>query len=270
MNKIGLFFLLTFCGLLAKAGTVDTIFIYSQAMHKNVTCVVIKPDAYKKKKNHFPVVYLLHGWSGKYSDWIRQEPKLKNYVDEYQCLIICPDGAFGSWYFDSPLDSNFLYETNVGVEIPRFIDSAFRTIPDRNHRAITGLSMGGHGAFWLAFHHAENFGAVGSMSGGVDLMESAKYGFDISKRIGDTTHWAAYNVLNLVEHYPKDSLQIMFDCGIADIFTKGNRRLHEKLLALKIKHDYTERPGTHNWDYWRNSLSYHLLFFRRFFDGVRQ
>lgn len=247
-----------------SAGKVDTVVIYSNSMHKTIKCVVIKPDSHKKKKNKFPVVYLLHGWAGTYSNWSVREPLLVQYADQYQCLIVCPDGN-ASWYFDSPVDNSFRYETHVGIEVPQFIDSAYRTIPDRYHRAITGLSMGGHGAFWLAFRHADIFGAVASMSGGVDLLES-KNRFDISKRIGDSTVWNNYTVLNLIEQYPKDSLEIFFDCGIEDIFIKGNRRLNEKLLQLKIPHHYTERPGKHDWDYWKNAIPYHLLFFRRFFD----
>src|SRR5206468_3000177 len=110
---------------------------------------------------------------------------------------------------------------------------------------------GGHGAFFLSIRHAEFFGACGSMSGGVDLYAS-KNRYDIVKRLGDTiTHadnWKNYSVINLVEQYPKnlsatkDSLAFIFDCGIDDQFFVSNRKLHEKMLQLKIPHDYTERP----------------------------
>jgi len=43
--------------------------------------------------------------------------------------------------------------------------------------------------------------------------------------------------------------------------------LHQKLLNLKIDHDYTERPGGHNKEYWGSSVNYQLLFFRKFFDA---
>ena len=58
----------------------------------------------------------------------------------------------------------------------------------------------------------------------------------------------------------------MVDCGITDIFIKGNRALHDKLQTLNIAHDYVERNGGHSWDYWTNALPFHLLFFRNFFD----
>jgi S-formylglutathione hydrolase FrmB len=255
------------------AATVDTINIFSNAMHKDFKCVVIKPDSYKKKKNFYPVVYLLHGYGGWYSNWIIREPKLKDYADQYQLMIVCPDGGISSWYFDSPVDSTMKYETYIGKEVPEYIDDHYRTIKDRKARAITGLSMGGHGALFLSFRHAKAFGACGSMSGGVDLNYSRNK-FDIMKRIGDTIshadNWIKYSVIHVIENYPKDSLAIIIDCGINDeLFPEANRKLHEKMLRLKIPHDYTERPGKHNWDYWRNSIQYHLLFFRNYFEKIR-
>lgn len=256
----------------ANAATVDTISIYSNAMHKEFKCVVIKPDTYKKKKLSFPVVYLLHGYDGWYSNWIIRDPQLKDYADEYQLMIVCPEGSKSSWYLDSPVDTTMKYETYVAVEVPAFIDAHYRTIQDRKDRAITGLSMGGHGALFIAFRHSETFGACGSMSGVVDLA-STRNRYELVKRIGDSaTHandWKNFSVINLVEHYPKDSLAITFDCGLSDGFIKINRDLHTKMQELNIPHDYTERPGKHEWPYWRNSIPYHLLFFKNYFDKNR-
>ncbi|HNA16257.1 MAG TPA: alpha/beta hydrolase-fold protein, partial [Ferruginibacter sp.] len=121
---------------ITSAATVDTIAIYSNSMYKDLKAVVIKPDSYKKQSNRFPVVYLLHGYDGWYSNWIIREPKLKEYADAYQLIIVCPDGARSSWYFDSPLDSNYRYETHITEEVVHNIDRHYRTIPDAKHRAI--------------------------------------------------------------------------------------------------------------------------------------
>ena len=265
----------------AKAAVVDTVSIYSNAMHKDFKCVVLIPDTYYSsysppgdlKTKTYPVVYLLHGYGGWYSNWLIRVPELKQYADQYQLMIVCPDGGISSWYFDSPVDTTMKYETYIGKEVPDYIDAHYNTIKNRTGRAITGLSMGGHGALFLAFRHAETFGACGSMSGGVDLNYSRNK-FDIIKRIGDTItyadNWKKYVVMNVIENYPKDSLAIIIDCGINDeLYAVANRKLHEKMLLLKIPHDYTERPGKHNWDYWRNSIQYHLLFFRNYFEKIR-
>jgi enterochelin esterase-like enzyme len=74
-------------------------------------------------------------------------------------------------------------------------------------------------------------------------------------------------VINVIENYTNTDVKIIFDCGIRDIFIEGNRRLHQKMLQLKIPHEYTERPGAHNWDYWRNSVGAELYFFSKFFSS---
>lgn len=264
------FLLLSLRGL---AGSVDTVSVYSQSMHKDFKCVVIKPERYKKSKAAYPVVYLLHGYSGKYSDWIVKVPRLKQYADDFQVLIVCPDGGYSSWYVDSPVDSTMRYETYIGTEVSSFIDTHYRTVKNRSARAITGLSMGGHGGLFLGFRHADRFGACGSMSGGVDL-NSSRTKFDIAKRIGDTLahaeNWKTYSVVNIVEQYPKDSLAIIIDCGVDDFFYTINKELHQKMVRLKIPHDYIERPGKHSWDYWANAVEYQLLFFRNYFDKAQE
>jgi S-formylglutathione hydrolase FrmB len=273
MMKRVLPFLLLLFSLCAQAGTVDTVSIYSQSMRKDFQCVVIKPDSYKKKKKACPVVYLLHGYSGSYNNWIKRVPQLKEHADTYEALIVCPDGGYSSWYFDSPMDSTMRYETYIGREVPAYIDAHYRTIKSREGRAITGLSMGGHGGLFLGFRQANLFGACGSMSGGVDL-NAARNKYDIMKRIGDTItyaqNWKQYSVVNMVEHYPKDSLAIIVDCGVEDFFYDINKELHQKMVRLKIPHDYIERPGKHNWDYWANAVKYQLLFFRNYFEKARK
>jgi|KBSSwiS6_1023812.scaffolds.fasta_scaffold00558_3 S-formylglutathione hydrolase FrmB len=251
------------------SATVDTIIIPSNVMRKDIKCVVVKPDTYKKSKNRFPVVYLLHGYSGSYSDWVSQSD-IKQQSDAYQLIIVCPDGEFSSWYIDSPVDSTMKFETYVGKEIPAAIDKRYRTIPTKKGRAITGLSMGGHGGLYLGLRHPDIFGACGSMSGGVDLRPFPR-NWHLSKRLGDTTlnadNWKNYSVLNVIDHYHGDSSKIIIDCGLDDFFLDVNRALHKKMQDLKIQHDYIERPGKHDWDYWRNAVKYQLLFFKNYFDG---
>jgi S-formylglutathione hydrolase FrmB len=261
---ISILFNFCFCAY----ASIDTINVYSPSMFKNVKCVVVTPSNYKKTGPPLPVVYLLHGFSGKYSDWAKQDPQLQKLADENHLMMVCPDGAYSSWYFDSPIDLTMHYETNVAVEIPAYIDSVYHTIKDRKGRAITGLSMGGHGGLFLGFRHADLFGACGSMSGALDVSRITK-NYDVEKRLGDTTinrqQYLDWSVINVIEKYPKDSLAIIIDCGTEDFIIDMSRRTHTKMLQLKIPHDYTERPGKHDWNYWREALKYQLLFFRDYF-----
>lgn len=268
--KAGLiFFTLVIIYSKAISGTVDTVEIYSRSMQKNLRCVVVKPDIYQFKITKFPVIYLLHGYDGNFSNWIHRAPELKNYADKYETLIVCPEGAISSWYLDSPVDSAYRYETHIAIEVVSYIDQHYKSLPNKKYRAITGLSMGGHGALFLALRHPEVFGAAGSMSGCLDLGD-LKNKYDVSKRIGDTIRyakaWQEFSVINLLDKSVNTPVRIIMDCGISDVFIEVNRLVHQKMLRLRIAHSYTERPGGHSWIYWRESLPYHMQYFSSLFQ----
>ncbi len=268
MNKKLLVFAFVLISFSSMAATVDTILIHSNSMSKDIKTVIIRPDSYAKGDTRFPVLYLLHGYGGSYNNWVKRAPGLQVMVDAFQMIIVCPDGAIGSWYFDSPVDPTFKYETFVGTEVPNYIDANYKTIADRKARAISGLSMGGHGALFLAFRHSETFGACGSMSGALDVSVITK-GYDMIKRLGDTIanrkYYEDWSVLKVIEQYPKDSLAIIIDCGTEDQIYWMSLAVHEKMMKLKIPHDYIARPGKHEWPYWVNSVKYQALFFHEFF-----
>jgi len=73
-------------------------------------------------------------------------------------------------------------------------------------------------------------------------------------------------VTTVIENKPAESLAIIIDCGYDDFFYTVNHALHEKMMQLKIAHDYIERPGKHDWNYWGNAVKYQLLFFKNYFD----
>lgn len=256
--------------IISRAATVDTISVFSSSMNKGIKCVVIRPVSYNENNHSFPVVYLLHGYSGSYAQWPELAPQLGREADEMNIMMVCPDGGFSSWYFDSPVNPSIRYETFISSELISYIDSHYKTIPDRHHRVITGLSMGGHGALYLAVRHRNIFGAAGSTSGGVDIRPFPDK-WDLKKDIGDTAcckaNWEKNTVINIIDSLKQGDLKIIFDCGTDDFFLQVNRSLHQKLLAMKIDHDYIERPGAHNAAYWKNSIDYQLLFFVKFFSG---
>lgn len=250
----------------SSAAIVDTVETYSPSMKKNIKAVVITPDNYANAKA-LPVVYLLHGHGGRYSDWIKSGKGFEKAADLYQMIIVCPDGN-NSWYWDSPIDPAYKYETYVSKELVEWIDSKYKTIKGREGRAITGLSMGGHGALYLAFRHQDVFGAAGSMSGGVDIRPFPN-NWNMSERLGKYSekpeNWEKNTVINLLHLLTPNSLAIIIDCGTEDFFYKVNENLHKQLLQRNIPHDYITRPGAHNWAYWGNAIGFQLLYMNNYF-----
>jgi len=264
--------ILILIGIQAIAGRVDTIEIQSTYLKKATKFVVIQPSNQNQQNNpqeRYPVVYLLNGYGGDYGQWPITTPQLKKSADDLKMIFICPDGGIGSWYFDSPIDSSIRYESYITKELVPYIDANFTTIADPKSRAITGLSMGGHGALYLAIRHSDLFGAAGSTSGGVDFRPFPNR-WDIKKVLGEFEHnkerWYEYTVMRQVELLKNNQLAMIIDCGIDDFFMPVNRALHEKLLQLKIDHDYIERPGEHNHIYWGSSIEFQILFFHHFFQ----
>lgn len=268
LKAIGFIIVLHFTAALFGSN-VDTLVVYSSSMGKEIKNVVITPDTYTSNGNAYSVVYLLHGAGGDHKAWLGKAPGIKAYADQYNVILVCPDGHGTSWYFDSPIDSKMKYETYISSELVSQIDKTYRTLSNKEHRAISGYSMGGHGALYLAFKHLDVFGVAGSMSGGVDI-RPFPLGWEIAKRLGvyadNPDNWENNTVINLVHLLNGENLKFLFDCGVDDFFYDANVRLHKKLVERRIPHDYIERPGGHTNEYWANSIKYHMIYFNDFFN----
>ena len=252
----------------AKAFTTDTIAIPTSLLSSPEKVTVITPEGEKNAK--FPTVYILIGYSGDHRDWTRlTEPRLGELADQYGMVFVMPDGR-NSWYWDSPADPKMQMESFIVKELVPYIDAHYPTKAEAGQRAITGLSMGGHGAMWLAANHPDVWGSVGTMSGGVDIRPFAK-NWGIPKLLGQSYSenpalWDSHTVAGIIPKIKDAGLNIIIDCGKDDFFAGVNEQLHRDLLAANIAHDYTSRPGNHSHKYWANSILYHLLFFNTAFN----
>ncbi len=271
-----IFILLTINTLDAKnqlnAGNIDTLELFSPSMRKNIKCIIITPNNYSVLGERYPVLYLLHGWSGHFASWLGDAPQLRQHADTYNMLIVCPDGGYDSWYLDSPVDSTVRYDTHISTEVVAFVDYYYHTRREKSGRAIAGLSMGGHGAMSIAIKHPEVFGAAGSMAGGLDLRPFQKNNWDLQGVLGNPlsnwNNWESVSVVNLVSRIIPNSLSLIIDCGVDDFFIETNRSMHEKLVKANIPHEYTERPGEHNGAYWGKAIDIQLVFFDHFFKQL--
>jgi len=282
MRKIHVFIIILLLGFdRTFAATVDTISIPSKVMNKSYKAVIVLPASYSTNSKAYPVLYLLHGGFGHFDDWIRKTPDttlIQTLSDQYNFIIVMPEGEVFSYYLNSPVLKESQFETYITKEVIEKIDAGYRNIKDRKGRAITGLSMGGYGALYLAARHPDLFCAAGSMSGALNpdmqgwkLKPEMETGIkkEFEKILGPVeTNQQVYadaSVINMADKIKAGNIKLIFDDGVDDFLIEANRELHRRLVANGTPHDYSERPGAHTWEYWQNSLPYHALFFSKVF-----
>ncbi len=259
---------------------VDTISVYSPSMKKSLKAAITIPSSYQKGQSRYPVVYLLHGGSGAFSDWhqkVTEKGLVNRMAEEHDLIIVTPGVGPASYYYDSPLLDSVRYETYMTQELIPFIDANYRTLAQKEARAITGLSMGGHGAITLAAKHPTLFGAAGSMSGvmniDTDLWKDGEDFRNLRKKgqiemLGEINYQAPqfnpYTAVGLVDQLGNQEIALIIDCGVADFLIETNRQMHSLLLQKNIPHEYIERPGAHTWPYWTEALPVQFSFLTKY------
>ncbi|HVG16531.1 MAG TPA: alpha/beta hydrolase family protein, partial [Chitinophagaceae bacterium] len=228
--------------------------------------------------------YLLHGGQGSFRDWLTQPPDkslLHRLSDQYDIIIVTPEGGTTSYYFDSPLQKESQYETFISKDVLEKIENTYRVIKEKRGRVIAGLSMGGHGAMYIAARHPELFVAAGSMSGVMNInvkkwkvpeafakLRSENFARLLGPANDTLNPYTSFTIIGMTDKLKANDVKLIFDVGVDDFLIEPNRDLHSRLLANGTPHDYTERPGGHTWEYWQNALPYQMLFFARILRAV--
>ena len=130
--KFIIFVIIAFlCSTDTFAATVDTIFVKSKTMNKNIQVVFITPDnSNQVTSSQYPTIYLLHGYGNDAKYWLKVKPELPQIADKEGIIFVCPDGK-NSWYWDSPKDTTSKYETFISHELIQYTDTNYNTIPHR-------------------------------------------------------------------------------------------------------------------------------------------
>jgi len=243
---------------------VQNLKLNSKLMAREMPYRVILPTDYKNsnEKTFYPTLYLLHGLTGHFDNWA-DKTKLTDYAARYNYIIVMPEGANG-WYTDSATVPNDRYETYVSQELIPEIDKKFRTVADRKHRAVAGLSMGGYGSIKFGLKNQEMFSLVGSFSGALGAgswteKELGARGF-IAKSImsvygaAESETRKQNDIFKIVKEMPNEKIKnlpfVYLDCGTEDFLINSNRDFAALLLEKKIRHEFRQLPGAHDWKFW--------------------
>jgi len=239
----------------------------SKLMSRQMPYHLILPNGYDEAANKtkkYPVIYLLHGLTGHYNNWA-EKTKLAEYAMKYQYIIAMPEGDNG-WYSDSVTVPNDKYESYIIQELIPEIDKNFRTVGDKNHRIIAGLSMGGYGSLKFGLKYPEKFILIGSFSGALKAAEwtDKNTGEWLSKSIMSVFGSAEsesrksndiYKIVREITDEKKKNLPFIYlDCGTEDFLIQQNRDFAALLFENKIPHEFRQLPGKHDWAFWDSQV----------------
>jgi S-formylglutathione hydrolase FrmB len=247
---------------LLSAGELETREFHSSTLDQDVKMNVLLPDGYKEEESRrYPAIYLLHGYGGDFNEW-----KKVGVVEEaakLPVIIVLPEGD-KSFYVNHHEDAKARWEDYITKDVVEYADKNFRTQADREHRGISGLSMGGYGAMVLGLRHPELFASIASHSGALGVPGSSisgEIGDRLKKIFGpdDAKERQDYDIFKRIQDLPAEKRpHIYIDCGSRDFLLDANRKLVAHLATLKVDYEYREVPGGHEYSYWKANVRYSL------------
>lgn len=238
---------------------IDTT-IDSQIMGGTRPMLVYLPPNYDSTAR-YPVLYLLHGAPGAYTDW-RNAAGIDQTLDAMisvgrlrPMIAVLPDGnggRFGDTEWANSADGSVRAEDYLVREVVPFIDQHYPTLADARNRAIGGLSTGGFGAANLALHHPDVFGYALSLSGNF-VAARTWTGNDLWA--GDSQARDRNSPLLLAPHVAAIKGLYFYLCvgnaDTADDTLHQTRQFDALLTRLHVPHRAEYFAGTHSWSFWR-------------------
>ncbi|MDR2302753.1 MAG: DUF459 domain-containing protein [Deltaproteobacteria bacterium] len=225
----------------------------------------------KAPREKLPAILLLHGAEGDHKYYSKGLGRsLLEMASRYGVIFIMPDGDPFGWYLDSPLKDDSQLATHVMEEV--LPDALDRHPIDPNRLAISGISMGGHGALTLALNNPGRFKAISLLSAVIDL-ESHKSNSSLDRylRLAEVLGppelarnvWRDHSAyfLTRTKAQSLENVPMMISIGTSDKLCLAENRQYDRLLTdLGLKHYYLERSGGHGWDFWKAAFPTHLAF----------
>ena len=235
------------------AGQVRSIYYYSNAQKAWRHAMVYTPAEYEKGKKKYPVLYLQHGMGEDETGWSKQG-HMQHIMDNaiasgkaVPMIVVMESGDIKAPFNFAGGGSNQQGRSQYGAsfypvlleDLIPYIDSNFRTLADREHRAMAGLSWGGHQTFDVVLPNLNKFAWMGTFSGAI-------FGLDVK---------TAYDgVFARADEFNKRIHYFYMNWGSDDFIKSGE--IVQQLRDLGIKVDAEESAGTgHEWLTWRRGLN---------------
>ncbi len=246
------------------------ISFHSAALRRDMQYRVIAPTNIGAGEK-LPAVYLLHGGDGDFRDWSNSSDVAR--YAERGLILVMPDGGF-SYYTNSAMKPQDRSEDYIVNDLISDAESRFPITPDRQSRAIAGVSMGGFGAITLALKHPQLFAFAGGISSALDVP---------SRRITlrRIPQWLRYRsifgpwgsqtrrdndpYLLALSADPSRTPYLFVGCGEQESFLASNRKFIEILSRRHFQYEFHPIPGAHNWSQWNAQVP---VMFQSLFEHI--
>jgi enterochelin esterase family protein len=271
-------------------GEVTAVWYSSKSVATPRRALVYTPPGYRGGTEHFPVLYLLHGWGGDENEWLelgRTAQIMDNLLAAHKIMpmiVVMPNGHHDRHsvpdispppstaqlaplpprgYDITPSITNIAQ--SVVDDLVPYVDQNFRTIQKSSSRAVAGLSMGGGQATFIGLNHPDLFAWVASFSGAIIAWPGAMMPAQAPAQKeagGPPIPQYSFNPDAVTRNVPglnesiNDKLRLLYiSCGLDDGLITSNKQFEDWLTEHKIRFTHEEVPGYgHVWSFWRGSL----------------
>jgi S-formylglutathione hydrolase FrmB len=266
----------------------------SQILRRPVRYCVLLPDNYnltirEHPRQRYPVLYFLHGLGNNEETlftsggWnIIQDLRQQHKIGDF--LLVAPEGRRS--FFINSADGKTRYSDFFLQELMPYIERKYPVRAERRSRGISGISMGGYGAFRFAFARPDLFGSVSAESAALmsespkDLNAAIHAATPLGNLLGpvfgvpiDQAHWNTNSPLLLARknRIRLKSLAIYFNCGQSDDlgFEHGAAALHRQLQSEGVAHEFHLYPGDHSLEYFLAHFGEVMEFHWKAFSGAK-
>ena len=248
------------------AGLVFDTSLYSSILgHEMPYRIYLPPEYLESEERRFPVLYMLHGAGGNYTEW--GDSNLPEQLDDMivqgtiqPMIAVMPEGN-GRTYFAN-WDNGPRYSDYLAEDVVAQVDARFRTLPVQSARAIGGLSMGGLAAMQVAMRHPSVFGVVGAHSPSIRLEPDPELWFMSGESfLEHNPIWLARNWAGA------DRMVYWLDVGEDDWWRPNIEELHDDIVADGLNVSWHIFPGTHEAEYWIAHVPEYLHFYSENLHG---
>ncbi len=228
---------------------------------------VIYPDAssvtpQEAASQDIPVLYLLHGMGGNEDSWLKRTA-IERLLRRTNLIVVMPSTDLG-WYTNTTY--GLRYYDSIANELPRVLQRFFPNMTTKREKTfIAGLSMGGYGAFKLAFT-TNRFSYAASFSGalyldlthlGEDVTDQEAYWEGVFGSLEDKESLASQQIIALADLSDKKT-NLYAWCGQEDFLYAANNYAVSVLKEKGFTIDYQTAHGKHEWYYWEKQLEVFL------------